>query len=876
MQRLAAALAGQYRVERELGEGGMATVYLAHDLKHGRDVAIKTLHPELAAALGGERFLSEIKTTARLQHPHILPLLDSGVADGLLYYVMPYVAGETLRARLERERQLPVDDAVRIAREVADALGSAHAMGIIHRDIKPENILLQGGHAMVADFGIALAVQSAGGARMTQTGLSLGTPQYMSPEQALGERAIDARSDLYALGAVTYEMLAGDPPFTGSSVQAIVAKVLSERPTPLSMLRDTVPPAVESAVLRALAKLPADRFASAAEFVAALGSASTGSAAHPAPSLRSRSGLKALTGPGLRWLPWGLLAVTIVLIVNGWIGTAPSSVPVQRFSIGLPEQAAWVEADGSAMSLSSDGTLLAYTGRDSTAQQRLYIRAMDRLAPLPVNGGENGALPIFSPDGRWLAFIGLGGLLRTPVGGGTPELVCLLGGYVNTTWLERDVVVFADGADLGLRQCALNGTVTTLLASDSGEVFNFPHGLPGDRGVLFSVRRGTAERLAVLDLRTMTRKSLEIVGTEPQYVETGHLVYATPDGVVRAIAFDLRTLTTTGGPFIIAEGVRIGSGGAYMAVSRGGTIVTAGRSESERNLVLVDRSGRGQRLHSRVGSFLDPRFSPDGRRIAVSLDGEIWLLDRAQGSLSRLTHDSLAGRPVWTPDGRDVAYVRQTGARVELRAAAADGSSPGRSLLSWPDYSLWQTTFAPDGKSMVVRTTGGALAREMWHVPRDSARRPVALMPSPADEVAPALSPDGRWLAYASNESGHYEIYVRSFPAMGARFAVSLDGGTEPVWSRNSNELFYRSGPKLIAAAVSTTGMFDVRRRTLLFSDGDLEGDPTHQGYDVASDGQHFVMVKRLGSASLLTVTLHQFQHLKAGLAADSPNERPR
>src|SRR5665213_2434571 len=248
--RLASALSGHYTIEREIGQGGMASVYLAHDLRHDRDVAIKVLHPDLGAALGADRFLSEIRTTAKLQHPHILPLLDSGDAAGLLYYVMPLATGETLRDRLTRERQLPIDDAVHIAREVADALSYAHAAGIIHRDIKPENILLQGGHALVADFGIALAVQTAGGSRMTQTGLSLGTPQYMSPEQAIGEKSIDLRSDIYALGAVTYEMLTGDPPFTGSSVQAIIAKAMSERPTPLHTLRDTVPPGVESAVLK--------------------------------------------------------------------------------------------------------------------------------------------------------------------------------------------------------------------------------------------------------------------------------------------------------------------------------------------------------------------------------------------------------------------------------------------------------------------------------------------------------------------------------------------------------------------------------------------------------------------------------------------------
>src|SRR6187549_2621468 len=268
--RLASALADRYRIERELGQGGMATVYLAQDLKHDRKVAIKVLRPELAAVIGAERFLREIKTIANLQHPHILGLIDSGEVNGTAYYVMPFVEGESLRDRLTREKQLPIPDAVRIAAEVAGALDYAHRHGVIHRDIKPENILLHDGRAMIADFGIALAVAKAGGQRMTQTGLSLGTPQYMSPEQALGEKTIDARADIYALGAVTYEMLTGDPPFTGSSVQAVVAKVLSAEPERPTLVRKTIPVAIEQAVLTGLAKLPADRFATAAEFANAL------------------------------------------------------------------------------------------------------------------------------------------------------------------------------------------------------------------------------------------------------------------------------------------------------------------------------------------------------------------------------------------------------------------------------------------------------------------------------------------------------------------------------------------------------------------------------------------------------------------------------
>src|SRR5688572_2528897 len=270
LDKLRSALTDRYRVDREIGVGGMATVYLAHDLRHDRNVAIKVLHPDLAAALGAERFLAEIKTTAKLQHPHILPLLDSGEAEGLLYYVMPYVSGESLRNRLERETQLAVDDAVRIARECLSALESAHKQGVVHRDIKPENILLHEDQALVADFGIALAVSAAGGPRMTQTGLSLGTPAYMAPEQAMGERVIDGRADIYALGAVLYESLVGEAPFTGPTVQAIVARVMTEQPRSITAQRRSVPPHVNAAVLRALEKLPADRFATPAEFARAL------------------------------------------------------------------------------------------------------------------------------------------------------------------------------------------------------------------------------------------------------------------------------------------------------------------------------------------------------------------------------------------------------------------------------------------------------------------------------------------------------------------------------------------------------------------------------------------------------------------------------
>ena len=347
MTRFVAALAGRYRIEREIGSGGMATVYLAHDLKHDRDVAVKVLRPELAAVLGINRFLNEIRISARLDHPHILTLIDSGVADGFPYYVLPFVRGESLRGKLEREKQLGVDEALDITRQVASALDYAHRLGIVHRDIKPENILIHEGEAVLSDFGIATAVKEAGGSRLTESGVSLGTPQYMSPEQAAGDRALDARSDVYSLAAVLYEMLAGEPPHTGASVQVVIAKLLTEQPTRLRVIRDTVPQGVDSAVAKALAKVPADRYASAGEFARAL---VTGGPTEPT--------LAASAAPGAarRWIPLALGGA--IAVVGGAAAWVASAKPEPR---PLPDQVQLtLTGNAVAPSLSPDGTRLAF------------------------------------------------------------------------------------------------------------------------------------------------------------------------------------------------------------------------------------------------------------------------------------------------------------------------------------------------------------------------------------------------------------------------------------------------------------------------------------------------------------------------------------
>ncbi|HTX64228.1 MAG TPA: serine/threonine-protein kinase, partial [Opitutaceae bacterium] len=387
---LVAALAGRYAIERELGAGGMATVYLAHDVKHDRHVALKVLRPELAAMLGAERFVVEIKTTAALQHPHILPLFDSGQADGFLYYVMPYIEGVTLRDKLNRETQLGIEEAVRITTEVADALDYAHRHGVIHRDIKPENILLHDGRPMVADFGIALALSAAAGGRMTETGMSLGTPHYMSPEQATADKEISGRSDIYSLASVLYEMLTGQPPHVGGSAQQIIMKIIAEEAQPVASLRKSVPPNVAAAVDKALERLPADRFASAAEFAQALKdphftAGEPGAAAHARGTGAARAWWR-------DWRPWAaaaVLAMAGVALGRLLPGAKAPPAAVERFEVAVPAAQGFTGAPLNALAISPDGGMLVYVGRASAGSGfQLYARHLGQLEPFHAIPGS--------------------------------------------------------------------------------------------------------------------------------------------------------------------------------------------------------------------------------------------------------------------------------------------------------------------------------------------------------------------------------------------------------------------------------------------------------------------------------------------------------
>ena len=878
IEDLAKALADRYRIERELGAGGMATVYLAHDLRHDRDVAVKVLHPELGAALGGERFLSEIKTTAKLQHPHILPLLDSGGTNGLLYYVMPFVTGETLRDRLTRERQLPIEDALRIAREAADALGYAHGLGIIHRDIKPENILLQGGHALVADFGIALAVQSAGGARMTQTGLSLGTPQYMSPEQAMGERTIDARSDIYALGAVTYEMLVGEPPFTGPSVQAIVARVMSEEPRSITRQRKAIPPGVEDAVLRALEKLPADRFSSAREFGAAL------DARTMATTRATRVQPTALGGRRTIGIVSAIALAAIGVALWGWLRPQPPG-EVVRYRIPLDSVRSVRNWTGE-LAISPDGSVLVHTGGPN---DKLVVRRRNELSFTPMPFTEGALGPFFSPDGTQIGYVANGQLMVAALAGGPPTVLAdsLVGpeacswsndGYIYRFHREGNVIAVA-------RMAATPGAAlqpVTVVDTAAGETSHFlPEILPDGKGLLFQVGyRDGRLAIAAAELGRAGHRVL-VAGTRARYSRSGHLLYTTNDGKLWSVRFDARALEVKGTPTLVSEGVPTTIvGPTDFAVSASGTLVYAAEDASVlRELVWVSRNGQREQLDATwEAAFSNPAISPDGTQLAVTVrdasSSDVWIKRVAGGAPVKLTLENKSNEgPSWTSDGRSVSYLSSSSVSSNVGDVwwqPADGSRKGVRILHLNARPISEHVWSPLGGWLVVRTTTSTMGAGDILASRPGADSSVApLLATRVSEYTPTLSPDGRWMAYSSNESGRFEVYVVPFPTPGsAKWQVSAKGGGAPRWSRRGGELFYLDlQGNLVAVRVSTSPSFTLHGASVLFDATEFEQAAiSRRNYDVSADDQRFLMVRRVAGTARgqVVVVENWFEELRA------------
>jgi serine/threonine-protein kinase len=727
--------------------------------------------------------------------------------------------------------------------------------------------MLHDGAALVADFGIALAVSSAGGAgRMTETGMSLGTPHYMSPEQAMGEREITARSDVYALGAMTYETLVGEPPFTGPTAQAIVAKVMTAEPAGLTAQRRSVPPAVEDAVLTALAKLPADRFATAAEFAAAL--------VAPATAARRTTATGAARPRPRRfgWLPAAVIGAAAfglgVLAARAfWRPPAPRYPPVVlRYAIPLPDSAPLVDHNGTGLAYAPDGSVFAYVSRLG-----LMLRAAGRLDAVPAAGARRGVAPFFSPDGRWLGFMDGARVLKVPLDGGAPVTICDSCTGYSFSWGSDDTVRYHTAppdnpnSRVLMAVSARGGRPREIARPDSTEVFRGPVLLPGTRTVLFATFTRSSSRLAALNLETGAVTRLDQEGFTPQWVAAGFVTLGSSDGSLIALPFDAKRGRPSGPPVTIARDVA--QPDAFVsraAVSASGAVVyPQSGGDSPRRLVLVGRTGSADSLPGEARLFASPRFSPDGRRLALGITDEagakdVWVLDVAQRTWSRLTTSGINNRPVWTPDGHRLVYSSND----DLWWVAADGSGRPESLLV-ANGNRFAGSVTPDGRAVVFQEQSSD-RNGIRSMVFDSAPASRLLVAGTFGESAPALSPDGKWLAYQSDETGRMEVYVRPYPGPGARVSVSLRGGTEPVWARGGRELFFRAGDSLMAAAVMLSPAFAVTGRRLLFTGAFVAGD-SYREYDVAPDDRRFVMLGGGAGRSVLIGLQHAFDGLVTG-----------
>jgi WD40 repeat protein len=849
--RLAAALADRYTIDRELGAGGMATVYLAHDVKHDRDVAIKVLHPDLGAALGAERFLTEIRTTARLQHPHILPLLDSGEAAGLLYYVMPLVTGETLRTRLERERQLPIGDAVLIACEVADALSYAHGRAVIHRDIKPENILLQDGHALVADFGIALAVQTSGGQRMTQTGLSLGTPQYMSPEQAMGERVIDARSDIYSLGAVTYEMLVGEPPFTGPSVQAIVARLITEDPRALTAQRKAVPEHVDLAVMRSLEKLPADRFATAAEFVTALRDGVSSAGGTPA---RTRSSSQRKQ-PGSR--SWPLVVGAAAALVLG--GAALAVLATQRQARGELFTATSIlpPVGGSfgeqrSLALSPDGRRLAFVFAAADGSKNLWVRNVDRLDAELVPGSTGANAPFWSPGGQLLGFFANGYLLVTEPNGQTRRL-CPVTETTGGSWSVSGLILF--GSRDGISTVpAGGGTCKVIVPRGPGSPLTGKF-LPDGKRILISRDRFTD--MIATDVDGKIIDSLPVRTLEFAVVAPGYLLTAGQQDAraVDAQRINLKALKVEGPIVRLANEVRAQAGIHSFAVSPSDVLAYLPGGQ-DRPYLVYDANGLLRDTVRVDGTWTvgvrPARAGPATVAIAGNTVG-IWLYDLDANRGTRVpVHDSTfpttgyslgTTHPVFNDDGTHLAYAMRGGSRCrivdrELRTGfervIGKDISTGSTAIGCDIPLDWSS----DGRLLLVRRDSTLRILQV-----DSAVTVRSII-RPGRITEGHFSPDGRSLAYTSDESGRAEVYVQALPS-GPAVVVSLEGGRWPAWVRAGRALTYLTPDGRVQTAEISASGTPVGKPRTLFSIPTWRRstfDDNGTGLAVIGDGERYLV----------------------------------
>jgi serine/threonine-protein kinase len=906
----AGAKLGPYQIIGAIGAGGMGEVYRARDTRLNRIVAIKVLPAHLADRSElRERFEREARTIASLNHPHICTLHDIGRQDGIDYLVMEYLEGETLAQRLNKGL-LPLEQVLQYAVEIADALDKAHRKGVTHRDLKPGNIMLTKTGTKLLDFGLAKLKQEVAPANvqlselptaddpLTGKGMIVGTLQYMAPEQLEGKE-VNARTDIFAFGAVVYEMATGNRAFEGKSQASLIAAILEHEPSPMSSLQPMTPPALDRVVKRCLAKEPERRWQTASDLCEELKWIAEAGSQIMLASAVATKGIRALGRRGLILSVGTLLSAAVVTGLAVWNLKPSPPQPVSRVVINLPagQQLAGLNS-GPAVALSHDGTHLAYVARQGSTQQ-LYLRAMDSLEAKPIPGTEDAVNPFFSPDGQWLGFFADGKLKKVSVSGGA---TLSLGDAVSpngASWGSQGLIAFAPTNISTVQQMPdERGTPKPLSRIEKGEnSHRWPEFLPGGKAVLFTAGSTagiwTNAQVAVQSLGTGERRNLIQGATHPRYAPSGHLVYA-QGGNLMAVPFDPRRLGVTGAAVPVVDGVLQSpvTGAAQYSFSNTGSLVylSGGVQAAQSRLVWVSRNGVEQPLAAPAHAYRFPRLSPDARRVAVTIEeseSQIWLYDLARETLTRLTFQgnlNLVG--AWTPDGKRIVFQSNKEGLGNLFWQLSDGSG-GLERLNTSEYPQAANSWSPDEQLLAFIEANPNTGFDIWVLRMGdpslgSGRAPSAgsgqvrkaqpFLRTPFNESAPRFSPDGRWLAYSSDESGRFEIYVQPYPGPGGKWQISTGGGTEPVWNPNGRELFYRSGDKMMAVDIATQPGFTAGKPRMLF-EGKYQPTPvTFPNYDVSPDGERFLMLKRSESAGMaltqINVVLNWFEELKRRVPA--------
>ncbi|HJW14362.1 MAG TPA: protein kinase [Thermoanaerobaculia bacterium] len=867
---------GPYEILSAIGAGGMGEVYRARDTRLERTVAVKVLPAHLT---GNEelrqRFEREAKTISQLSHPHICALYDVGREGDADYLVMEFLEGETLASRLNKGA-LPSEQLLRYGTEIADALDKAHRQGIVHRDLKPGNVMLTKSGVKLLDFGLAkfqaearadslsgvsrLATQAQPSQPLTERGTVLGTFQYMAPEQLEGGEA-DARSDIFAFGAVLYEMATGRKAFSGKSQASLIGAILRDDPPSVNEITPMTPPALNRVIKTCLAKDPEDRFQTAHDVKLQLQWIAEGGsqAGVPMPVAVRRKSRERLA--------WGVAAAAIVaaaLLAAGYLRRAPVKASPIRFEIPTPEGVALIDTPR----ISPDGKLIAFNASDPAGRSRIWVRPLSALAAQPLTGTEGAARPFWSPDSRFIGFFAEGKLKKIEVSGGPPQKICDSPTGADGTWSPAGVILF-DGriADPIQRVSAEGGTPTVVVKADASRketVVAWPEFLPDGRHFLYMAQGQKTEdhmyRIGSLD--SNESRPLAPAQSLVTYAPPGHLLFVRESTLV-AQPFDAKAMKTTGEPVPLAEHIgTISTGLARFSASRNG-ILAYRTGESGSRFLWVDREGKELSAVGDPGDYSDTMLSPGGDRLAYVVrdtrggKDDIWVRDLARGASSRFTFDPASDiSPLWSPDGKTIVFSSDRGGQYDLYTKAAGGGGQEQPLLR-SDEQKFAHSWTRDGRYIAYQSLGKKTGWDLWVLPTFGDKKPILFLQTPFNEQRPAFSPDGKWLAYQSNESGRAEIYVQNFPGPGGKWQVSTAGGVEPSWRADGKELYYGApDQKLMAVDIRAGETFEAGIPRALFQATVSPIRNVRSHYLPASDGRRFLLLAPLGRDAMVPTTV--------------------